>query len=57
MKKRLGVVHVIAECQDCDWSTQDYIRGRAMASQHAKRHKHKVRVEVGMNGFYDGRQN
>ena len=55
MEKRLGVVHVIAECEDCDWKTQNHINGQAIAAKHAKGHKHKVHIEIGLNGYYDGR--
>jgi hypothetical protein len=55
IKKAFGVVHVIAECQDCNWECQNYKNGQALAAKHAKHHKHKVIVEVGLDGYYDGR--
>ena len=56
MKKRFGVVHIVAECEDCDWNTQNYKNGQAIAAIHAKSHKHKVHVEVGLSVCYDGRE-
>jgi len=55
MTSRFGVVHAIAECRDCEWSTQSYRSARRMAAQHARRNGHLVAVEVGLNGYYDGR--
>ena len=54
MKKHFGKTHTIAHCQDCDWGTEEYKNGQAIAAIHAKKHKHKVHVEVGMSGYYDG---
>ena len=55
VKKKFGVVHCIAKCQDCEWNSQNYINAQATAAKHAKKYKHKVFVEVGMSGYYDGR--
>lgn len=55
MSKRLEVVHVIANCRDCDWTTEDYVTGRVAAYRHAKSRKHRVLVEVAYGGLYDGR--
>jgi len=55
MKKLFGIVHCVAECRDCEWVTQNHKNGQANAARHARAKGHKVSVEVGMNGYYDGR--
>jgi len=55
MNKKGGVIHVIAECQDCDWKTDSYKNGQAIAAKHAKTKRHKVLVDVGLVFEYDGR--
>lgn len=55
MKKKFGKTHTIAKCQDCNWNTDNYKNGQALAARHAKCHKHKVLVEIGISGYYDGR--
>lgn len=55
LKKIIGVVHVIAKCEDCGKEFQNYKNGQALAAKHAKDHKHKVRGEIGLAFVYDGR--
>jgi hypothetical protein len=55
MKKTIGVVHVIAECKDCDWRTESYKNGQAIAAKHAKKYEHVVIVDVGLVVEYDGK--
>ena len=55
MKKRIGVVHCIAECDDCGKSWTNYKNAQACAAIHAKTYKHKVSVEIGIACEYDGR--
>ncbi len=55
MKRAFGVVHVFAKCEDCDWETGSYKNGQAIAAIHAKKYRHKVSVEFGLAGYYDGR--
>ena len=54
MKKHL--VHFIAECTDCNWKTEDFMKGQRSASQHAQRYCHLVRGEEGYYVQYDGRK-
>lgn len=56
MAFRRFVIHYIAECEDCDWGTEDYLYGQKKASEHARKHGHKVRSEVGHCCVYDGRK-
>jgi len=49
------IIHLIAECEDCDWCCEDYMNGKMLAAAHAKKYKHKVTVEAGSYGVYDGR--
>ena len=56
MKRNFRKTHTIADCEDCDWGTQNYKNGQAIAAIHAKSKKHKVHVEVGLGGYYDGRE-
>ena len=55
MIKSFGKTHTIAKCLDCNWETQEYKNGQAIAAIHAKKKKHKVSVDIGITGFYDGR--
>jgi len=55
LKKSIGVVHVVAECEDCGKEFQNHINGQALAAKHAKHYKHKVRGEIGLVFVYDGR--
>jgi len=56
MKKEFSKTHTIAECRDCNWRSEDYKNGQAIAAKHAKHYKHKVCVEIAIAGFYDGRE-
>jgi hypothetical protein len=44
---RRWLIHYLAECQDCDWSTDDYIDGPRKASDHARKTGHEVHAEAG----------
>ena len=55
MKLEYGVVHGLAECQDCGWSTQSYKNAQALAAIHARAHGHRVEGEAGYAYTYDGR--
>ena len=55
MKKTIGVVHVIAECKDCNWQTENYKNGQAIAAKHARKYEHVVIVDVGLIVEYDGK--
>lgn len=56
MKYSYGVVHGIAECEDCGWRTESYKNAQAISKIHAKRHGHKVSGELGIAFSYDGRK-
>jgi len=56
MKKKIGVVHVIATCEDCGKEFDSHINGQALAAKHAKDKKHKVSGEIGLMFEYDGRE-
>ena len=56
MRKSIGVTHIVAQCKDCTWNTQNYKNGQAIAAKHAKDYKHKVMIDVGLTGYYDGRE-
>lgn len=45
MKRRSGVVHAQAVCEDCGWETDYYKNALANGAQHAKRTGHTVQVE------------
>lgn len=53
MRLRMGTVHYIAECLECDFSTQDYIDGQQKTGYHARKTGHKIHVERGSAGFYN----
>jgi hypothetical protein len=50
-----GVVHGLAECQSCGWSTNSYKNAQAIAKKHAEKYGHQVVGELGISFSYDGR--
>jgi len=56
MKRTSGIVHGMANCEDCDWHNHNYKNAQATGAIHAKKHKHLVNVEVGYAHTYDGRE-
>lgn len=54
MKRSYGVIHGLAECRDCNWSTASYKNAQALAARHAKAKGHCVKGEVGYAYTYDG---
>jgi len=57
MKKSFRVIHAIAICKDCGWRNEQYKNAQATAAIHARKYEHKVHVEAGLTGIYDGRRN
>ena len=56
MKKKIGVVHIFAECHDCGKMFENYKNGQAMAAKHAKNNKHKITGDIGLFFEYNGRE-
>ena len=56
MKKKFGITHAIAKCENCGWENQSHKNAQATAAIHAKKRKHKVWVEFAQGGYYDGRE-
>lgn len=46
------VVHVLADCLDCGWKTDDYLKGIKKVIAHANDRRHKVSWDVGLSGVY-----
>ena len=42
MKKRIGVVHALFECQDCEATFEKHKNAQALAARHAKHYNHYV---------------
>lgn len=55
MYKR-NVIHVIANCRDCEWDCQFREDAQEQAKAHAIQFKHLVSVEVGIGITYDYRK-
>jgi hypothetical protein len=55
MKTEYGVIHGIAECENCSWESSSYKNILAISKIHAEKHHHKVRGEVCSMFVYDGR--
>lgn len=53
MNRKYGVVHGLAECQTCGWSTSSYKNAQANAARHARAHGHVVNGEIGVTFTYD----
>ncbi len=56
MKKKIGVVHVSAECQDCGKRFDSHKNGQALAAKHAKDYKHTVFGEICLAFEYDEKE-
>lgn len=54
--RQFGVVHGVATCEDCGWTTESYKNAQANAARHARAHGHRVVGEVGCAYTYDGRE-
>ena len=55
--KTTGIIHVFAECDDSESTTQNHQTGRRNAKEHAKRWSHRVKIDVGkieMGTWSDG---
>lgn len=55
MEYYYGVVHAVVKCEDCSWEATNYKNAQATAKIHAKKYKHKVSGELGIDFGYDGR--
>jgi len=55
LKKSSGIIHGIAECDDCDFTYSNYKNILGVCARHAKLYGHKVRVEIGTSIIFDGR--
>jgi hypothetical protein len=40
-------IHIIAQCADCEWRSEDYVYGEREAGRHAQQTGHTVSVERG----------
>ena len=54
--KNCGVIHCIAECEDCGKEWQDFRDARAKAYAHAKSTGHSVWVETGTARMYNPKE-
>jgi hypothetical protein len=54
MTRTYGVVHGLAECCDCEWTTQSYKNAQALAAKHARKYGHRVNGELGIAFSYTG---
>jgi len=54
MKTEKGLVHFIANCENCDWLTECHVTGQRRAAYHVKKTGHTINFESGYNGTYRG---
>lgn len=56
MPKPLQITNpsLIAVCEDCEWKSENFTKGRELAQRHAMKTGHLVKVETGVE--YDGRK-
>lgn len=50
------VHHALATCEDCGWSSEDCKSAEADAAMHAEAKKHFVTIDIGLSGYYSGRE-
>ena len=55
MSDSYGVVHGVAHCLDCGWSTESYKNAQAISAKHARKYGHRVEGELGIAFSYDYR--
>lgn len=53
--KRPGLVHVIANCQDCNFEASDFITAVQRAREHARKTGHEVSVETTYAQLYNAK--
>lgn len=53
MSYKKWLIGAIAECQECDFYDSNYITAQKAASNHHKKTKHKVDIELAYAGKYD----
>jgi len=56
VKKKIGVIHCIAECNDCGKVFENYKNAQAVAFIHAQKYGHLVKGDVGLFFEYDGKE-
>ena len=56
MKYAYGPVAINVKCDDCDWTTESYKNGQAIAKKHAAKHGHRVCGQLVIAFEYDGRK-
>lgn len=45
--RRKRLVHGIANCQNCDWTCEDYLTVQRAAAEHSRVNAHYVTMELG----------
>ena len=54
MKRTYGVVHGMARCLDCGWTTESYKNAQALAARHAMHYGHRIEGEIASSYSYFG---
>jgi len=54
MNRRFGLVHALAKCDTCGWTSPTWKNAQALASIHARKNGHVVNGEVAYAFTYDG---
>ena len=54
--KAPGIIHAFAQCNECEYTTQNHTTGRRNAKTHAKRHGPRVKLDVGTIEIVDHRK-
>lgn len=52
---KVGTTHVIAQCRDCAWRSEDYRSAEGKARRHAEQLNHTVHVERGQAWLFNPR--
>ena len=56
MRYSYAPIGVMIVCDDCEWTSESYKNGQAIASRHAKRYGHNVRGELTISFHYYGKE-
>jgi len=48
-----ALVHPILMCSDCDWETEDYLKGQRLACKHVHETGHRITGDLGYTVRYE----
>ena len=56
LRIKKSLIHTIAECRNCRWRCEDYLKAQQKSREHAESMNHLVVLDLGYIAQYDGRK-